>query len=48
MASRHLTHGVAMDLGNPREEEGQRTAGTGPGWKTLLRSDWLIAAPHLL
>lgn len=48
MASRHGTHHAAMDLGYPREEEGQRTAGTGPGRKTLLRSDVLIAAPHLL
>lgn len=42
------THQATMDLGYPREEEGQRTAGTGPGPKTLLRSDGLIAAPHLL
>lgn len=48
VASRHGTHHAAMDLRYPREEEGQRTAGTAPGRKTLLRSDVLSAAPRLL
>lgn len=32
MASRHVAG--PWDLGYLREEEGQRVAGTGPGWKT--------------